>query len=232
VLGVHAQPQPGLSRVGVHVPVGRLSAAEARQLADLADKYSAGELRYTVEQNVLLPNVADGQLDALLAEPALGAGSRLSVEPGHIVGHTVSCTGSQFCGLAMIETKDTASRVAAALDELLTVPKPVRIHWTGCPNSCGQVQAADIGIMGAPAKKKDPESGKMKAVPGCNIFLGGTVGEHASLSLEPAIKGVPLEEDILVPRLAEVIIEHYGGKPKQKEGKRAAVGKFFKSMLG
>lgn len=40
------------------------------------------------------------------------------------------------------------------------------------PNSCGQVQVADIGIMGGPARKLDPETGKMMAVPGCKIFVG------------------------------------------------------------
>uniref|UniRef100_A0A7S3WUJ4 Ferredoxin--nitrite reductase, chloroplastic n=2 Tax=Emiliania huxleyi TaxID=2903 RepID=A0A7S3WUJ4_EMIHU len=114
----------------------------------------------------------------------------------------------------MVETKANAEAVAKLLDERLVTPRPLRIHWTGCPNSCGQVQAADIGIMGGPAKKFDPESGKNKAVPGCNIFLGGTIGENAHLSLEPAVKGVPLEHDILVPKLEELIIEHFGGTPR------------------
>ena len=85
----------------------------------------------------------------------------------------------------MIETKASAERIAQKLDALISVPKPLRIHWTGCPNSCGQVQVADIGLMGGPAKKLDPESGKMKAVPGVSIFVGGRVGEDAYLSLDP-----------------------------------------------
>ena len=60
----------------------------------------------------------------------------------------------------------------------------MRIHWTGCPNSCGQAQAGDIGLMGGPAKKMNAE-GKMKAVPGVKMFLGGTIGEHGKLQLEP-----------------------------------------------
>jgi ferredoxin-nitrite reductase len=55
LLGVHPQPQSGLNRVGIHVPVGRLSATECREIADLADKYSGGEVRFTVEQNIILP---------------------------------------------------------------------------------------------------------------------------------------------------------------------------------
>jgi sulfite reductase beta subunit-like hemoprotein len=51
----------------------------------------------------------------------------------------VSCTGAQFCGIAMIETKNRAMAIVAKLEEQLDLPKKVRMHWTGCPNSCGQV---------------------------------------------------------------------------------------------
>ena len=81
----------------------------------------------------------------------------------------------------MIETKQNAERIAEKLDELISVPKPLRIHWTGCPNSCGQVQCADIGLMGGPAKKLNPETGKTMAVPGVQIFVGGRIGEDARL---------------------------------------------------
>ena len=82
----------------------------------------------------------------------------------------MSCTGAQFCGLAMIETKNNAEAIAAEVDLRIDVARDVRIHWTGCPNSCGQVQAADIGLMGGPAKKMNAE-GKMKAVPGVKVFV-------------------------------------------------------------
>ena len=80
------------------------------------------------------------------------------------------------------------------------------------PNSCGQVQVADIGLMGAPAKKMDEESGK--AVPGCNIFVGGRVGEDAHLSLEPYKKGVPLDEEDLLPVLLEILKTEFGAVEK------------------
>ena len=80
------------------------------------------------------------------------------------------------------------------------MPRAVRIHWTGCPNSCGQVQAADIGLMGGPAKKMNAE-GKLKAVPGVKMFLGGTIGEHGKLQLDTHIEGIPIED--LTPFLVE-----------------------------
>ena len=214
LLGVHTQADEGLRRVGVHVPAGRLSVEEARHVADLADRYSEGEVRLTVEQNFLLPHVPESQLSALLAEPALAADTRLTVESGQIIGHTVSCTGSQFCGLAMIETKAPAERVAKKLDALIHMERPLRIHWTGCPNSCAQVQVADIGLMGGPAKKLDPETGKRKAVPGVSIFVGGRIGEDAHLALDPYKKAVPMEDDILIPELIAIAKEHFGAVDK------------------
>ena len=192
-LGVHAQADQSLRRVGVHVPAGRLTVPEIKHVADLADRYSAGEVRLTVEQNFILPNVDQQRVKALLKEPALTLG-RLSVDPGHVVGPMVSSTGTQFCALAIIETKEVAERVMRKVDTLVVAPKPVRVHWTGCPNSCGQVQAADIGLMGAPAKRKNAE-GKMKAVAGCNVWLGGTIGEGGHLSEEPFLKGVPVDDE-------------------------------------
>jgi len=223
LIGIHKQPQEGKVRVGVLIPSGRLHQNECYELADLADKYSNGEIRFTVEQNAILPNVDEDKLDELLKEPAFGNGKRLKVNAGFIEGNVVSCTGAQFCGLAMIETKMNAESMANKLEEMVTLDRPVRIHWTGCPNSCGQVQAADIGIMGGPARKLDPEDGKMKAVPGCKIFVGGRIGEDAHLSLEPYMKSIPLEEETLLPILVDILKKEFGAvdkktdEPKTKE---------------
>lgn len=217
LLGVHKQPQEGKCRVGFLVPSGRLSQEECRTVADLADKYSDGEIRLTVEQNIILPNVDESKIDQLLAEPAFGADSRFKVNPGKIEGNVVSCTGAQFCSLALIETKVHAEAIAKKLETLVDVDREIRIHWTGCPNSCGQVQVADIGIMGAPAKKMDPEKGKPVAVPGCKIFVGGRIGEDAHLALEPYKSGIPLDEEDLVPVLVDILKSEFGATDKKTE---------------
>jgi ferredoxin-nitrite reductase len=219
LLGVHPQPQEGKVRVGIFVPAGRLSQTECKQIAYLADMYSGGEVRLTVEQNVILPNVDEDKVEELLNENALNGDSRLKINPGLIEGNVVSCTGAQFCGLALIETKSHAESVAKKLESLVTVDRPIRIHWTGCPNSCGQVQVADIGIMGAPAKKEDPDTGMMKAVPGCKIFVGGKIGEEAHLALEPEMTGIPLAEEDLVPVLVDILKEKFGAKDKGEKKK-------------
>jgi ferredoxin-nitrite reductase len=226
LLGVHKQPQEGKVRVGILVPSGRLSFTECRQLADLADTYSAGEIRLTVEQNVILPNVDESVIDKLLAEPTLNGDSRLKANPGFIEGNIVSCTGAQFCGLALIETKAHAEALGKHLETLVKVDRPIRIHWTGCPNSCGQVQAADIGIMGAPARKEI--DGKKVAVPGCKIFVGGRIGEDAHLAMEPTMTGIPLDD--LTPVLVEILKTQFGAVDITAEDKGGFVGK-IKSLF-
>jgi len=212
LLGVHPQKQEGKMRVGVLVPTGRLSAKECRDLADAAEKYSGGEIRLTVEQNAILANVDECDIKSMLAEPCFNGDSRLKINPGFIEGNVVSCTGAEFCGLAMIETKVNAENIGKKLEDLVIVDRPIRIHWTGCPNSCGQVQAADIGIMGGPARKE--VDGKKMAVPGCKIFVGGRIGEDAHLAMKPVKQGIPIEEDILLPTLVEILKEEFGAVEK------------------
>ena len=177
-----------------------------------------------MEQNLILPNVDAAAVDALLEEPALTLG-RLSVDPSNVVGPMVSCTGSQFCPLAIIETKTVAERVMAKVDALVEAPRPVRVHWTGCPNSCGQVQAADIGLMGAPAKRANAE-GKMKAVAGANIFLGGTIGEGGHLAMDPHMKNVPIDdEDEIAGVIADLMRKHFRAKKRKAAKKEVAMSR-------
>lgn len=89
------------------------------------------------------------------------------------------------------------------------------LYFFTSPNSCGQVQVADIGIMGAPARKLDPETGKKKAVPGCNVFVGGRIGEDAHLAMTPDYKNIPLEEESLLPILEEILVEKFGAVKKR-----------------
>lgn len=213
LMGVHAQKQAGKSWVGITCPAGRLSVAEVRALADLADRYAGGEMRLTVEQNVVLANVDNDAVGALLAEGCLH-GARLRVEQAPtLMRALVSCTGSEFCGQGLIETKHRAIRVAELLDAELELTQTVRLHWTGCPNSCGQAQVADIGLMGSPAKLLDEATGKKMAVEGVQVFLGGAVGEHPELAVKFE-SAVPAADEALVPHLRELLISKFGAKPR------------------
>lgn len=206
VLGIHPQKQEGLSWVGACVPAGRLFTPDFAILADLADEYSGGELRMTVEQNIIFPNVKNERLDELSAHPIF---ERYQIRPGKIAGNLVSCTGAQFCGLALIETKNRAIELADTLDRTVEVPRDVRIHWTGCMNSCGQVQVADIGLMGAAARVDG------KAVEGVKIFVGGKIGEEAELGEQITKKPVAADLKELVPMMQDLLVERFGGVLKQ-----------------
>lgn len=205
VSGVHPQKQQGLSWVCANVPAGRLATADFAALADLADKYSAGEMRVTVEQNVLFPNVPNERVAELVAEPLL---AKFKVRPGRISSGLVSCTGAQFCPVAIIETKNRAVALAAELDKLLELPRDIRLHFTGCPNSCAQVQVADIGLMGAPAKKNG------KAVEGVKIFVGGSIGEGAEFG-DIHTKSVPCDFEDLIPAVSQILIEKFGATVRE-----------------
>lgn len=202
-IGVYPQKQAGLNFVGLHIPVGRLYAADMFELARLAEVYGSGELRLTVEQNVIIPHVSDTRLEALLQEPLL---EKFSINPTPLVRSLVSCTGAQFCNFALIETKNRALALARSLDEQLELTQPVRMHWTGCPNSCGQPQVADIGLMGTKARQNG------KAVDGVDLYMGGTVGKDAHLGA-CVEKGIACDD--LPDRLRDLLIEQFGAKPKQ-----------------
>ncbi len=201
-LGVFPQKQEGLSYIGLCVPVGRLFADDMFDLARIAEVYGSGELRLTVEQNVIIPNIADENMATLLTEPLL---AKFTPNPTPLQRALVSCTGAQFCNFALIETKNKAVDLIRQLDAELNIPRGVRMHWTGCPNSCGQPQVADIGLMGTKARKDG------KTVEGVDLYMGGKVGKDAHLG-SCVQKGIPCED--LKSLLTSILIEQFGATPK------------------
>ncbi|MCA2707947.1 MAG: ferredoxin--nitrite reductase [Microcystis sp. M015S2] len=201
-LGVFPQKQEGLSYIGLCIPVGRLFADDMFDLARIAEVYGSGELRLTVEQNVIIPNIAAENMPTLLTEPLL---AKFTPNPTPLQRALVSCTGAQFCNFALIETKNKAVDLIRQLDAELNIPRGVRIHWTGCPNSCGQPQVADIGLMGTKARKDG------KTVEGVDLYMGGKVGKDAHLG-SCVQKGIPCED--LKSVLTSILIEQFGATPK------------------
>jgi ferredoxin-nitrite reductase len=201
-IGVYPQKQVGLNYVGLHVPVGRLYAPDMFELARLAEVYGNSEIRLTVEQNLIIPNIPDSRLPLFLQESLL---EKFSPHPQPLVRSLVSCTGAQFCNFALIETKNRALALIQELEEELELTQPVRIHWTGCPNSCGQPQVADIGLMGTKTRKDG------KTVEGVDIYMGGKVGKDAHLG-SCIRKGVPCDD--LKPVLHGLLVDHFGASEK------------------
>ena len=181
-LGIHTQVQAGLYYVGVAVPVGRLPVAQMRVLADIVECYGTGELRLTVWQNVILPNIAAEQIEKVQA--ALLAGG-LDYRAGRVLSGTVACTGNQGCRFAAADTKKHAVELARSLDDLHIVEQPLNLHVTGCNNSCAQHYIGDIGMMGV----------KVGGEEGYQIHLGGGADGDQAIARElfPAVRWPDVE---------------------------------------
>jgi ferredoxin-nitrite reductase len=197
-IGVHAQKQAGLNWVGVALPVGHLSSAQMRGLADLSHRLGDGDIRLTVWQNLLLSGVADMDVAAVLAGlAALG----LSAEATSVQAGLVACTGATGCKFAAAHTKEDALAIAAHVDARLSVDQPVNIHLTGCHNSCAQHYIGDIGLIGA----KVPVGDDGDTVPGYHILVGGGFGVEGGMAREllPNVKAPD------APRAVEAILRAY-----------------------
>ena len=173
-VGIHAQKQPGFSYVGANVLRGRITPEQLRTAANLCDRYADGRLRNTLMQNLLIVNVPNEHA-ARVARELTAAG--LPVRASAFARGTVACTGSEFCKLALTETKSFARWLTEELDQRLPgFQEQLKLHITGCPNSCGQHWIADIGIEG----KKLKVDGRM--VDAYYFCVGGSVGEFASIA--------------------------------------------------
>ncbi|TCP54666.1 ferredoxin-nitrite reductase [Tumebacillus sp. BK434] len=195
--GVHKQKQDGLNFVGLSLPVGRITADILLEFARVAKQYGNGDLRTTNTQNIIIPNVPDANVDALLQEPIL---AQFTATPPAFVGHAVSCTGNEFCNLALVETKVRMKGIAEYLDA--TFPDfgaPIRLHVNGCPNQCGQQAIADIGLAGALVRR----DGKM--VDAFDVSIGGGLGAGATFNRKVALK-VPGDQ---VQYTIENIVRYY-----------------------
>ena len=173
-VGVHPQKQAGLYSVGATVLNGRMSGEQLVALADLSQKYAGAELRTTVMQNFVLPGVPQANLDIVLKElSALG----LTVEATNFWRGAVACTGTEFCKLAITETKGFARWLVEEMESRLPgFDQQLHLHVTGCPNSCGQHWIADIGLEG----KKIKQDGQL--VDAWSFALGGALGAHAGVA--------------------------------------------------
>jgi sulfite reductase (ferredoxin) len=192
-LGVIPQKQCSLFSVGASVIRGRISPAQFRLAADLADRYGDGHLRNTPMQNLLLINIGGINVPSVV-EQLNSAG--LPILTSAFVRGTVACTGSEFCKLALTETKSFARWLTEQLDERFpSYQQDIKLHITGCPNSCGQHWIADIGIEG----KKIKVDGKM--VDAYYFCVGGSVGQFASIARPMGYRCVAEEVPNAIARL-------------------------------
>jgi sulfite reductase (ferredoxin) len=173
-VGIHPQKQEGLFYVGAAVLRGRIYPEQMRVAADLADGFATGQLRTTNMQNLLIVNVPQAKT-AILAKELDAVGLR--VGGSAFWRGAIACSGTEFCKLAITETKSFSRWLVQELEERLPeFDQDLKLHVTGCPNSCGQHWIADVGIEG----KKLKVDGRL--VDAYYFCLGGAVGLHQTVA--------------------------------------------------
>jgi ferredoxin-nitrite reductase len=167
-IGVYAQKQRGLNYIGVAMPVGQITPKQMLRVAEIADLYGSGEIRLTVWQNFIIPNVPDAYVETVKkALRKIGFGTQQSL----LRGGLIACTGNSFCKFAQSNTKGHAVEIADFLDKRITLDTPINIHVTGCPNSCAQHYMGDIGLLGTKVRGED----------GYHVFIGGGFGANQAV---------------------------------------------------
>jgi sulfite reductase (ferredoxin) len=218
-VGIHRQKQDGLCYVGVSVSRGRMTAAQLSAAAELARRFGNGQLRTTVMQNLILVNVPSTKANELARELA---GIGLAVEGSSFWRGTVACTGTEFCKLAITETKGFARWIVDELEERLPgFDQQLKLHVTGCPNSCGQHWIADIGMEG----KKIKHLGKLEDA--YYFCVGGSVGLHQQIARPVGYRCLATE----VPDALERLLGGYLQARKPGENLRAYFGRTSDEQL-
>ncbi len=183
-IGSYPQKQAGLGYLGVYVPVGILQTDEARAIAEVADEFGSGELRLTIFQNVIIPNIPDPLIDAAKAKLAEAG---LRCDASFVRGGVAACTGNRYCKYASSDTKGHAMEAIDYLEHRITLDQPVNIHVTGCPHSCAQHYIGDIGLLACKVKTDDSDD----PVEGYHVFVGGSFGDDDKRLGRQLFKSLP-----------------------------------------
>src|SRR3989441_9094872 len=210
-VGVFRQKQPGLNYVGLKTPVGRLTGEQLLELARLAERYGRGELRFTPLQNVLLPHVPDARLGDLTQEPLLRV---LPYNPSEVARGLVACTGTDFCNLALIDTKTRAVALTKEFEARFGTTRPIAVRWLGCPAGCGNHHTADIGLQGCKVKVNG------KIVDGVHVFVGGRGGADARAGVR-ILEDLPCDE---LPEVLERLVRFFPRAGRTAAPRRPSVG--------
>ena len=171
-VGVFPQRQDGLNYVGVSIPVGQITPKQLIKIAELADRYGSGDIRLTIWQNLLLPNIADADVEAVKkALVKMG----LDCQHSNLKTGFVACTGNSYCKFASSNTKGNALDFMKYLDKRHKLDQPINVHLTGCPHSCAQHYMGDIGLLATKVNQHG------ESLEGYHVFVGGGFGAQQKL---------------------------------------------------
>jgi len=196
-VGIYRQKQPGMNYVGLKVLVGRITHGDLAKISALAETYGTGEIRISPAQALIIPNVSDRKIGDLDQEPLL---KQFAYNPSPLYKGLVSCVGSDYCNLAVIETKSRAVETAQELETRLgSSLKPITMHWSGCPAGCGNHLVADIGLLGKKAKVDG------KVVDAVDVYVGGRSGPDPKLAVK-IMEDVPCDK---LPMVLEGLVPYH-----------------------
>jgi ferredoxin-nitrite reductase len=182
--------------MGLCVPLGRMSWQQFEGLGVLAERWGDGQLRTTHEQGIAVVNIPTRSKTAALTDAAaLG----LSIHADALDRNTMACTGSQFCNIAVTETKGRMFQLLEKLRKKQVRLEGIRIHMSGCPSSCAQHFTADIGLKGVRVRRV------LGTREGFDVFLGGGVGEGVQMGRTYRL-GVDVDQ---LPTLIEEVVSQY-----------------------
>ena len=171
------------------VPVARITTAQMRSVADITERYGDGSIRLTASQNLVIPNIPESRLGQLTEEPIF---EELPFDPSPIMRGLVSCTGNDYCAMALIDTKGYAIEVARELERRTQNRnvKPLTIHWSGCPAGCGLHQVASIGLQGCRSRVNG------KVIDAAHVSVNGRSGRTPQIASD-------LMYDVPISQLAD-----------------------------
>ena len=195
-VGVYKQKQAGLNFVGVAVPVGHMSPKQMLRIAEIAELYGSSEIRLTVWQNFIIPNVPD-HFVATVQKALRKIG--FDTQQSNLRSGLIACTGNSYCKFAQADTKGHALKLADWLDRRIKLDQPVNIHVTGCPNSCAQHYMGDIGLLGTKVKVAG------ESQDGYHVFVGGGFGTNQAVGRQ-VFNGIAFDS---LPPLVEKILRGY-----------------------
>ncbi|MDQ2797437.1 MAG: nitrite/sulfite reductase [Actinomycetota bacterium] len=162
----------GRYSVGATTLSGRTSGTALRAVADLSDRYGQGRVRLTIQQGVVVLDVAEADVESLVTELAK---LDLEVRPSAFQRGTIACTGIEFCKLALTETKNRSQTIRREMEKRLPdFDTPITINVNGCPNACARFQVADIGFKGMVTSNGDGTHTEA-----FQVHLGGQMGTDA-----------------------------------------------------
>ena len=224
-VAAHRQPGRAIVTLSLKAPgqaPGDATADQMDGIADLAERYSHGEIRVSHEQNLVLPHVARADLPAVWAAArALG----LATPTIGLLPDLVCCPGGDFCSLANARSLPVAAAIQQRFDDIdyLFDLGPLELNLSGCVNACGHHHIGHIGILGVDKNNQE----------WFQITIGGREGTRAALGkvIGPSFAADQVP-DVIARLLETYVARRLEGEPFIDAVERLGLDPFRQAVYG